>query len=79
MNNKSVYLFLFFLIPTLGSAATQTDWSGGSTTNVASDWDAQFDSNSNINWRGKAGQISLSATITNNINQIGVFICLIHG
>jgi len=69
MNNNYLYLFLFFLIPTLSNAATQTDWSGGSTTNIASDWDAQFSSNSNINWRGKPGQISLSATITNNIQQ----------
>jgi len=69
MYNNYLYLFLFFLIPTLSSAATQTDWSEGSTTNIASDWDAQFNSHSNINWRGKAGQISLSATITNNIQQ----------
>ena len=69
MNNKNRYLLLFFLIPAMTHAASQSDWSNGSTTDIANDWEAEFSSSSNINWRGKAGQISLSTTITNTIQQ----------
>lgn len=47
-------------------AATQakTDWSGGSTTAITGQWGNQFTSSTNMAWRSKSGQTSLSAAIT---------------
>lgn len=62
--NLFILLLILYSNALLAANQTQTDWSGGKDPSITTSWGNTFDASSNIAWRGKTGQTSLTTQLT---------------